>query len=219
MSSLSEFYRLNLETSSGVVSVSEPEIEWLMDLVATNSVRRSLETGLGNGFSAVALLLAGVEEHVAVEISTQNLSVAQANVAKVKKHEQRFRLLVGSSDIRLAGLVDFGEKFDLILVDAGGILVVDDVDWQSVWNAVGWHARATKHMWTRIPAPPQISSRPGFAMAGYRRTRRYDMPSVIRRGVEESPGDPARNPAARRRRRPMPQGITSTRFVVGAVER
>jgi len=193
MLSLDTFRRLELGTNPGVISISGPEIEWLMNLAKTHQACRSLETGVGNGFSAVALLLAGVEEHTAVEFWPRNLDIAQTNIMKAKTPTQRFRLLFGSSDIRLAALVDAGEKFDLILIDgghsyedafidihyarslldAGGVMVLDDTNWPAVRSAMNWHQRFLAHIWTEILPPAHLAGRPGFNMAAFRRSALY----------------------------------------------
>jgi len=202
MSSLSAFKELALQRDpkTGIVSLSEPEIQWLIQLATENGVKRSLETGLGNGWSAAALLLAGVEEHTAVEISTRNLPISEANVMKAKTHAQRFRLLMGSSDVRLAELVSNGAKFDLILIDGGhtyedafidmhyarslldegGVVVLDDVDWPGVANAISWHERALGHIWTKLEPPPALRDAPRFALSAFKRSARFDMPMAPR---------------------------------------
>jgi predicted O-methyltransferase YrrM len=202
MSDLHAYKQLNLtrDPKTGVISLADPEIEWLLQLAGDHGVKRSLETGLGNGWSAAALFLAGVEEHTAVEISTRNLRVSQPNVMKAKRPEQRFRLLMGSSDVRLAELVGVGAKFDLIMIDGGhsfedvfidihyarslldegGIMVLDDVDWPNVASAIQWHERKLGHIWTNLAPPSALSGAPGFALAAYQRTGRFDMPPVPR---------------------------------------
>jgi predicted O-methyltransferase YrrM len=195
MSILEPFRQLQLAVNRGVTSISDPEIEWLMTLARTHGVMRSIETGIGNGHSAAALLLAGVEEHVSVENASKNLDIAQTNIMKARKPGQRFRLLFGPSDIRLAALVDAGEKFDLILIDGshtfedvfidihysrfllddGGVMVLDDMNFPTVRSAARWHERFLSHSWSSLPHPSHLEG-PGFNMAAYKRTGQYGRP-------------------------------------------
>lgn len=192
---LEKFKSLNLapDPQKIIGSLSDPEITWLMSLIADNGVQRSLESGLGNGYSAAASLLAGVVQHTSIEMSPRNVQVAQSNISKAKGPGQYFRLLMGYSDVRLAELVQRGEKFDLILVDgghsfedafidihyaralldAGGLLLIDDTIWPSVNAAINWHATHLAKVWQKIEPPDSIKAQSTFHMATFRRTDVY----------------------------------------------
>ncbi len=119
--SLVSFSRLGLDFNGAdrPTALAGLHLHWLFQILRSETVRDSLEVGFGLGISGAALLHGGVEAHIAIEKSTDRLPVAEANIAKVRQPQQRFRLLQGRSDRWLPALVEEGAAVDLLLIDGG----------------------------------------------------------------------------------------------------
>jgi precorrin-6B methylase 2 len=189
--SLVSFARLGLDFNGTdrPTALAGLHLHWLFQILRGQTVRQSLEVGFGLGISAAALFHAGVEAHIAIEISKARLPVAEANVAKVRQAHQQFRLLQGRSDRWLPALVEEGAAVDLLLIDGGhrfddvfidvhyaqklirpgGIMLLDDCGLSGVRAVTSWLDSNLGHLWEKLPPPRELCLQPGFAMAAYRR--------------------------------------------------
>ncbi|MGE0724323.1 MAG: class I SAM-dependent methyltransferase [Alphaproteobacteria bacterium] len=173
-----------------ITAISPPEIAWLLAAAAGLPVRRSLEVGFGLGYSAAALLHAGVEQHVTIECEPGRLPLARENAARAARPGQVLRVLEGPSDLVLPQLVIAGERFDLMLIDGGhrfddvlvdshfarflvrpgGLMVLDDAKMAATRAVTSWIETNLSHVWKRGVVPPRFGRRYDFQFAVYRRT-------------------------------------------------
>lgn len=95
------------------------EGQFLKMLVRAMGARRVLEIGLFTGYSALAMAEALPPEGVLVacELDPFAASVAQRAMAR-SPHHSKIRVEVGDAAVSMQRLLDAGESFDLIFIDA-----------------------------------------------------------------------------------------------------
>ena len=191
MADYASFLALGLDDGGEpLTGVSRSEVAWLLAAVPHFRVRRTLEVGFGLGFSAAALLHAGVRDHTTIEIAPERLPLAEANARKAIQPGQRLRILLGPSPVRLAQLQETREEVDLMLVDGGhrfddafvdahfarslvrpgGLLVLDDMQMNAIQTVQRWIETNLPHVWQPHTPPVGFSRNHDFGFAVYQRT-------------------------------------------------
>lgn len=100
----------------------DPKVaEWLYEFVQSHpSIQRTLDVGLGEGASAMTVMLATGRRHTAID-SLQFTTAGLRNLARFGFTEQ-IELLPNLACLALPDLLRSGRRFDYTFLDAGGKL-------------------------------------------------------------------------------------------------
>ena len=101
-----------LEENRQMPNISKDSIEYMLDIIKNNNLKKVLEIGCFNGYSALKFSTVAKEVKT-IEIEKFNIELAKENFKKYKVNN--IKILEGDAKQVLKSL---NEKFDLIFIDA-----------------------------------------------------------------------------------------------------
>ncbi|MDB5904571.1 MAG: O-methyltransferase family 3 [Betaproteobacteria bacterium] len=170
--------KINVALQQAQVPLNEDEATYLVEIWRQlESHPRTLEVGLGWGFSASCLLAAGSADHTIISYETGPADLARE--AAALRNVQIFgrpRVIFGPSDRILPRLVEQGERFGLILIDGnhlfdytlvdvfyslkllvvGGVIMLDDTSYPQIHAVCDFIEKNYSHV-QLIARPPNAA--------------------------------------------------------------
>ena len=148
-------------------AISKAQVEWLIEVAARSPLRQALDLGFGCGFSAVAMVKGGCDVicvNYEDESSVRRIEAVN-RYSRLCGHSPK--IVNASTDRALPRLLDDGQQFGVIFVDAGhrvddvfvdvhyarelcvpgGVLALDDIYYAAIRVVVDWVNTNLAHIW------------------------------------------------------------------------